>query len=207
MRREELRLGLARVRDGLALVDVELRRLTTRCTRDAGLLRSADEDIARIGALVHEIKLGEHPDRACTIGVDALREGDGVRVGEIRVGARDREDDALGLAHKAENHLLDLRGDVGRLVADGHLRRSGKIDQGEVEHVGLVHRENDRLVVHAEVAATLALGVGLNLAANLVEIVPALAGLVGKLGVAAVRVMELQDERAASDNPRAARQE
>lgn len=68
------------------------------------------------------------------MGVDFFGKLQGVAVGEIGVRWCDCQDEAGLPLDELHDHAADLRLDVHRLVADGHLRQTRQVDQRQVQH-------------------------------------------------------------------------
>mmetsp|Transcript_14955 Transcript_14955/g.23577 ORF Transcript_14955/g.23577 Transcript_14955/m.23577 type:complete len:230 (-) Transcript_14955:335-1024(-) len=110
------------------------------------------EHLGGVGARVHEVDLGQHPDGPVAHAVHLLGELESVRVGQVPVGRGDGQDDRARVADVGQAHLPDLVLDVQRLVPHRHLGDPGEVHEGEVEHAGAEHAQVDALVRDALVA-------------------------------------------------------
>jgi len=72
--------------------------------------------------------------RGLALGVDLLGDLQSVRVGEVGVGRRDGQKEAVVFGDELKEHLFDLILDVGRLIPNRDLCHPGKIHQGEVQY-------------------------------------------------------------------------
>mmetsp|Transcript_16674 Transcript_16674/g.45409 ORF Transcript_16674/g.45409 Transcript_16674/m.45409 type:complete len:277 (-) Transcript_16674:152-982(-) len=120
------------------------------------------QHVARIGALVHEVQLGQHPDGPQPLRVHLPRDLQAVGVGHILVRGSHGQHDAVGPRDDLKNHATDLLGDVGGLVADGDLRQPRQVHEREVHHVRRVHAQDDGVGAHPFVAASHLVGFHLN---------------------------------------------
>jgi len=116
-----------------------------------------------------------------TIRVDLTSQLERVRVRDIGVGSGDGQDDGGGLGDVGADHGTNLLLDIGRLVADGYTRHTREIDERQIEHVGREDTQTNRLRRHSLVAASGAVGLGIDLLADAVKVVEALVGLVQEL--------------------------
>ena len=120
-RTAELRLGaVARVvRKKLVLsiqsgghrlfrVNVALSAVHNRHVAKAQWNHAAGKDIDDIRALVHQVHLGQHTHRATAIDVHFRRELQTIRVCQVRVGGRHRQNDRVRLGDVLEQHIPDL---------------------------------------------------------------------------------------------------
>ena len=133
---EEVPLVLQRERDGPLVLDVALAAVDDRHVAQAQRDDAAGQNIHDVRPFVHQVHLGQHADGPLALRIDLARQLQAVRVGQVRVGGRDGQDDGVGLHDLLQHHVLDLPLDVFRLVAHGHFRQAGKIDEGEGQHVG-----------------------------------------------------------------------
>jgi len=69
-----------------------------------------------------------------TLWVHLLGDLQSVRVGEVSVGRCDGQDQTAVLADELHQHISDLVFYVDRLVSDGNLSHSRKVNQGQVQH-------------------------------------------------------------------------
>ena len=148
MARKELGLLLQAALDRLVGVDVLLAAVDDADEAEAQRVRAAGQNVECVGAAVHEVELGQHADRARSVGVDLVRELDGVRRGNVLVGRLHGEDDGVLLLDERQHHVAYLRLDVARLVAHRHTRDAGRVDQRERQHVGRVDAQDDRVGRH-----------------------------------------------------------
>lgn len=144
---EEDSLVLERARDGLLLLDVSLTSVNDWDVSETERNDSTSENVDDIGSLVpaeaktkrrsasgfprrdegssnfdvHEIDLGQNSDGPLSVRIDSTSELESVRVGQIRVGSGDGEDDRVGLGDELEEHVTNLLLDVSRLVSDWDL--------------------------------------------------------------------------------------
>mmetsp|Transcript_21421 Transcript_21421/g.50782 ORF Transcript_21421/g.50782 Transcript_21421/m.50782 type:complete len:223 (-) Transcript_21421:530-1198(-) len=65
------------------------------------------QNISRIRSVVHEIQLGQHPDRPLSVRVHLPCDLEPVRVRNVLVGGSDGEDDAVGTLDHLADHLAD----------------------------------------------------------------------------------------------------
>lgn len=163
---EEVALGLQRQRDVLAAFDVLLRAIDDADVAAAQRQQPILQDVAGVGALVHQVQLGDDADRPDALRIDLLGQLQRIGVGQIGVGRRHRQYQARVLANELEDHRLDLGLDVDRLVADRHLCQARQIDQRQIEHVRRVDAQIDRNVGDSLVAAGDAVRFGLDLLAD-----------------------------------------
>lgn len=95
----------------------------------------SSQDIHNVRSLIHQVDLGQDTDRPRSIWVHLSCHFQTVRVGQIRVGASDSENDGIGLRDKSHEHISNLLFDISRLVTDGDFGQTGQIDQRERENV------------------------------------------------------------------------
>lgn len=69
-----------------------------------------------------------------TLWVHLFSDLQSVRIGQVRVGRGDGQDQTALLGYELHQHIPDLVLDVDGLVADSHLSHSRKVDQGQVQH-------------------------------------------------------------------------
>ena len=172
---EKVLFGLEGRVDGLLVVNVPLSAVDDRDIAETERDDAPSQDVDHIGALVHQIHLGEDADGALALGVHLSGQLQAVRVGEIDVGGGDGQDDGVGLLDVLEDHVSDLALDIAGLVANGHAGQAGKIDEGEVEDVWGVDAQVDGGRGDACVPANLGLGLPADLIPNLVEVKELLA--------------------------------
>lgn len=72
--------------------------------------------------------------RLQTVRVDLLGDLQSVRGGKISVGRSDSQDKTCFLGDKLEQHVLDLRLYVNRLVSHRYLGQARQVDHGDVQH-------------------------------------------------------------------------
>jgi hypothetical protein len=109
-----------------------------------------------------------------------------------------------------QDHRPDLRRKVLGLPVSRNLRQAGQIDQREIQHIRRMNTKADRYRADASVLVAKAVGFVLNLLPDLIEIRPnSLACVleIGLLGGAGGFADELEDQRTASGNARAPREE
>ena len=94
MTSEELRLALECVGHALVAVDIPLRAVHNADEAQLERVHAPREHVERVCARIHQVQLGEDPDRPPTLGVDGARKLERVRVGEVYVCGGDGEDDA-----------------------------------------------------------------------------------------------------------------
>ena len=113
------------------------------------------EVLGHVGALVHQVHLGEHAHRARALRVVLTRELDGGIGLEIRAGRAHHQDDRARRLDVARDHLADLLLDVLRLPLRGERRHREprKVDQRQVGHVRRVEAQEDGFVGHALLGA------------------------------------------------------
>lgn len=152
---EKLALVLQGVRDGTLVLNVSLTSVDDGDIAESEGDDSSSKNVDDIGALVHEVNLGQDTDGPLSLGVNLAGELETVRVGQIGVCGSDGEDDGVGLANLLQNHVLDLLLNVSGLVSNRHLGQAGQIDKGQGEDVGRVDAEVDGGGRDAGVAASL----------------------------------------------------
>lgn len=125
---EEVVFGLQRLVHGLVALDVLLG--TVDDTNEAQLqgVDSAREDIKGVGAVVHEIELGQDTNGAAAEGIDMAGKLERLRVDNVDIGGGDGENDTVGLGNVLGNQVSGLLLDIGRLVANWDLGQTGKIN-------------------------------------------------------------------------------
>lgn len=69
-----------------------------------------------------------------TVRVDLLGDLQSVGGGQISVGRSDGQDETSFLGDELEQHVLDLRLYVNRLVSHRYLGQARQVDHGDVEH-------------------------------------------------------------------------
>mmetsp|Transcript_3070 Transcript_3070/g.4036 ORF Transcript_3070/g.4036 Transcript_3070/m.4036 type:complete len:205 (-) Transcript_3070:596-1210(-) len=105
---------------------------------------AAFENVSRIGALVHNINLCQHPKRAHSLTVDTVRELNAIRGGNISVSRRDGQDECIGLRDVIQHHGLHLSINILRLIRDRVAHQPGKVNQGKRQHMGTVNFQHNR---------------------------------------------------------------
>lgn len=136
-------LILERQRDTLGLVDIPLPSVDDRDVPQPQRDDTPSKNIHHVRPLIHQIHLGQDTDRPCSLWIHLARHFQTVRVGQVGVGAGDREDDGVGLGYEPHEHVTDLLFDIARLVSDGNFGETGEIDQGEGKDVGREYSEVD----------------------------------------------------------------
>jgi len=149
---EELALIIQGLLDALGGVDVLLATVDDGDVAEAEGDDTAGKNVQDVGALVHNVNLGEDSDGPDTLRVDLPGEVEAVRVGKIGVGGRHSQNNRVLLGDELDAHVPDLLLNVLGLALDGDLGHARKIDQGEVKHAGRVNLEIDRDGGHALVA-------------------------------------------------------
>ena len=86
-------------------------------------------------ANLHQVNLGQNTDCSLTIRVDLPRHLETVRVRQIRIRRGGGKDDTRGFRDILEQHIANLLLDILRLVTNGHLGKTGKIDQRQCQDV------------------------------------------------------------------------
>lgn len=79
---------------------------------------------------VHKIDLGQDTDRPRPLRVDLPRQLQPIRVRQILVTRRDRQNDTTRLRNILQQHIPDLLLDILRLITDGHFGHTGQVDKG-----------------------------------------------------------------------------
>jgi hypothetical protein len=88
------------------------------------------QHVQGVGALVHEVELGDDPDGALAGGVHLPSELQCLGVGEVDGGERDGHDDGSGGGGNVlQDYLSYLCLDVCRLVPHRQFRESGEVNQ------------------------------------------------------------------------------
>lgn len=137
---EEFLLVLEGLRDGTLVVDIALSTVDDGDVSEAERDDTASENVNDVRPLVpgstsssvelvhekdgrdeHQIDLGQDSNRTRTLRIAVPRHLESIRVGEIRVGGGDGEDDRVGLHDEFEQHLSDLTLNITRLVSDWDL--------------------------------------------------------------------------------------
>lgn len=148
--------------------------------------------------MVHKVELRENTDRSLAHGVYMSGKLQSLRIDEIDVCGRDRENDTVGLRDIFGNEVACLLLNIRRLVANGNLRlllapavamgvstthlcQSRQINQGQAQDVWRVDLEVDGLSVDALVVSCYPGCLGLDLASNLGEVVESPSRMVEKL--------------------------
>ena len=122
------------------------------------------------GSRAHKINLGQDTNRPRSLRVDFSRQLQPIRVRQILVARRDRQNDATRLRDILKQHISDLLLDILRLITDRHLGDTGQIDEGQREDVWRVDSEVDRDGRDSSIATGLGFSVFYDLLSNLVEI-------------------------------------
>jgi len=68
-----------------------------------------------------------------TLRVDLFGDLEGVGIGEVCVGRRDGEDEAVLFADELQQHVPDLNLNVWRLITHWNLRHARQIDQRQIQ--------------------------------------------------------------------------
>jgi len=178
---EEFLFGSESGTDELPLVNVTLTTVDDGNIAEAERNDTTGENVDDIGTSVHEINFCKHTYSAGSFGVDFTSKLETIRVGQIRVGGSDCENDGVGLGDELENHVTNLTLDVPGLVTDRDLGETGKIDKGQGENIGTVDAEVDGLRRDASILPGLELGIADNLFSDFLEIVDLFARKVKEL--------------------------
>mmetsp|Transcript_25173 Transcript_25173/g.56826 ORF Transcript_25173/g.56826 Transcript_25173/m.56826 type:complete len:217 (+) Transcript_25173:1523-2173(+) len=127
------------------------------------------QHVSRICPLVHQVQLRQHPDRPAPVRVHHPRHLQPVRVGDVLVGGRHGEDDAVRLLDELSHHGADHLRDVVRLVPNRDLSQAREVNQRQVKHALAVHAQDDGLLRHGLVGSSDLVRLDLDCPAHLVE--------------------------------------
>eukprot|EP00958_Prasinococcus_capsulatus_P010457 scaffold1023_cov292-Prasinococcus_capsulatus_cf.AAC.1 len=204
----EVLLLLATCRDHVHVpVEILLRAVDDAHEREARLVGVAHEDLPGVGALVHQVKLGEHAEGSLPRGVHLLGEAQAVAVGQVRIGRRHRQHDAVGLADVLLHHILDLVHDGLRLPLGGDLGQARQVHQRQVHHVRRIDGQVDGHRRHIAALAHGAVRLCLDLLAHVLEVAQLAPLEVAELAVLVVALHQVEHQRTARTNARVTRQE
>jgi hypothetical protein len=154
----------------LFILDIQLAAIDHTNYSQLDRYDTSAQDIVGIRAVVHQVELGDDGESAAALGIGVARQLQRLRRREVRVGRGHGQDDRVRVVCVVEDHLADLLLDVDRLIAHGHLGQAGQVDQCECDHAWRVDLEHDGLLRDALVLACHAVGLGLDLRANLVKV-------------------------------------
>ncbi len=118
---EEIRLGLQSLLHGLVSLDILLRPVHDADPAQFQGVDAPRENVERVGAVVHQVDLGEHTNGPPPQGIDMAGELEGFRVDDVDICGGHGEDDAVGLGNVLGYQVPRLLLDVCGLVPDGHL--------------------------------------------------------------------------------------
>ncbi|KAH9407482.1 hypothetical protein TYRP_012302 [Tyrophagus putrescentiae] len=156
--------------DAFPLFDVLLRAVHHADDAQLDGNDAPGEHLSGVRARVHDVQLGEHCQRPVAARVHLARRLDGVRVGKVGVGRRHGENERVLTGNKSVHQFLNLRLNVRRLIAHGHLGHARQVDQRQVDHLAGEDLQTDRLTADALVLAGNLLGSSDDLLANFIKI-------------------------------------
>ena len=78
----------------------------------------------------HKIDLGQDTYRPRSLRIDFSRQLQTVRVRQILITRRDRQNDTARLRNILQQHIPDLFLDILRLITNGHFGHTRQIDEG-----------------------------------------------------------------------------
>lgn len=174
------------------------------------------EQFDGVSAFVHEVNLRHDANGALAVRVHFSRDLNRVRVGQVRIGRRQGQDQRVWRRDELHREVSYLRFNVLRLSLDWHPCHAGEVHESQVDQFGREYCQPDWRLSNTLLVACYFLRLRHDLFSDVVKIVEFVALPMQKLAVLleffllaifVFNTLKLQYKRTARDDARATRKE